>query len=178
MKILKFRIIVNTFFLVLFSQVLGEPSNEVKKEGKISPVVADTVFSFNRGYYDAPLNLIISCATPESFILYTVDGTRPSHNNGEVGEKDKPVILQITETKIVRAIAVRDGFIPSNIETHTYFFREDILTQGRPDGAPNKVDFGMDPEIVEQVDLSDQLRKSFLIAVSYTHLTLPTICSV
>jgi hypothetical protein len=166
MRVLRSGFIVTALFWAMRVQAWGEPENDPQLEMKVALSVADTVFSSNRGYYDDPFNLVISCATPESFILYTIDGSLPSTDNGEAGKKDEPVILRLEGTTIVRAMALRDGMVPSDIDTHTYLFRDDILTQGRPDWAPKKVDFGMDTEIVGDTRSAEKLRDSFLKAPS------------
>ncbi len=44
--------------------------------------VADTKFSHDRGYFSAPFELTITTATPGATIIYTLDGTPPSADNG------------------------------------------------------------------------------------------------
>ena len=124
--------------------------------------VEDTAFSSNRGYYDNPLNLVISSATPSASIIYTTDGTMPSGENGISGDKGMPVVILIEKSTIVRAIAVGKGMIPSDVDTHTYLFREDILKQIRPEGFPSTVDFEMDLRIPLDENLSKRMMSSFL----------------
>ena len=40
--------------------------------------VADTVFDVKRGYYSAPVNVHITCATPGAQIRYTTNRTEPT----------------------------------------------------------------------------------------------------
>jgi len=66
--------------------------------------------------------------------------------------------IQIESTSIVRAIAIQENFVPSEIVTQSYLFTNDILTQspnqenptGWPEGDVNgqDLDYGMDPDIV------------------------------
>lgn len=116
--------------------------------------VGDTKFSQDRGFYAEPFSLIISTDTAEADIRYTLDGTEPSLNNGM--SYSEP--LRIDKTTTVRARAFREGYEPSNTDTQTYFFLEDIIHQasdGRaPEGWParwgsNTVDYGMDPDVVD-----------------------------
>ena len=41
-------------------------------------------FSTDRGFFDAPLDVIISTDTPGAEIRYTMDGTPPSESNGTI----------------------------------------------------------------------------------------------
>ena len=40
--------------------------------------VADTKFSVDRGFFDAPTTTTITCETPGSTIVYTLDGSSPA----------------------------------------------------------------------------------------------------
>ena len=40
--------------------------------------VADTKFSVDRGFYNEPIEVEITCATPDAVIRYTTDGNEPS----------------------------------------------------------------------------------------------------
>jgi hypothetical protein len=65
--------------------------------------------------------------------------------------------ITIDKTTVLRAISLRDGYLPSRVDTRTYLFLADVLTQS-PDGQPptgwptrwgaNRTDYGMDPDIV------------------------------
>jgi len=66
--------------------------------------------------------------------------------------------IQINQTSTVRAIAIQENFEPSDVETQSYFFLDDVLTQStneeNPPGWPagningQDMDYGMDPDIV------------------------------
>lgn len=92
--------------------------------------VADTKFSMTRGFYDAPFSLSITTATAGAVIRYTLDGSTPSSTHGTVFTSPIP----ITSTVIVRAFAYKPGYEPSNVDTHTYLFANDVAAQ--PSGAP------------------------------------------
>jgi len=67
--------------------------------------------------------------------------------------------IQIDQTSTVRAIAIQDDFEPSEVETQSYLFLDDVLMQSRneenPPGWPagningQDMDYGMDPNIVD-----------------------------
>ena len=119
--------------------------------------VEDTNFSTTRGFFTAPFELTISTDTPDAIIHYTTDGSAPTETNGSI--YDTPIT--ISETTVLRAFAFRSGFEPTNIDTQSYFFAEDIVTQSPTGAAPTDwpsgpvngqlYDYGMDPEIVNEV---------------------------
>ncbi|MGE3310709.1 MAG: lamin tail domain-containing protein, partial [Limisphaerales bacterium] len=147
--------------------------------------VADTKFSVDRGFHQAPFDLAITCATPDVQIRYTTNGTPPTATSGMVW----PGSLRISGTTVLRAAAFKAGWLPSNVDTHTYLFTSDIIRQS-PTGAPppgwptswgsNTRDYGMDPDVVNdpryrntiQNDL--KLLPSFCVTVHLPDLFDPT----
>jgi len=120
--------------------------------------VADTKFSIDRGYYDQPISVEVTSATPEAVIYYTLDGSDPQPGAGTTIEYTGA--LAINSTTTLRAIATKPGFEPSDIDTHTYFYAADILNQPvDPAGFPSTwggangrllvdADYQVDPDIV------------------------------
>ena len=112
--------------------------------------VHDTKFDTNRGFYDTPFQVTISCATIDAKIRYTVDGSKPTPKHGTIYRGPIP----INTTTTLRAMAYQSGLRESNIDTHTYLFVQDIIRQpARPTGFPNTwnghpADYEMDPEVV------------------------------
>ena len=116
--------------------------------------VADTKFDLNRGFYNSPQSVTISTATPGASIRYTTDGSWPSETSGTL--YSGPVL--INRTTPLRAIAYKASHRPTNVDTHTYIFVDDVITQrssttqsiwGFPsswDG--NSVDYGMNSNVV------------------------------
>lgn len=115
--------------------------------------VSDTKFSVDRGFYNTPFSLAITSATANATIIYTTNGSTPSLSNGLV--YSTPVL--ISGTTVIRAAAFKTGFFPSDVDTQTYIFVNDVIRQA-PTGAPppgwpatwgaNDVDYGMDPDVV------------------------------
>jgi hypothetical protein len=102
--------------------------------------VADTKFSTNRGFFFAPIDVTIRCSTPGATIIYTTDGGEPSLSLGTriaaLNATSPPVALvHLTTTTILRAAAFKEDFVPANIDTHTYIFPSQVVTQARPAGA-------------------------------------------
>ena len=136
--------------------------------------VKDTTFTVDRGIYTEPFKTIITTETKGATIIYTLDGTIPSERNGIKVEptnlvSQPSVELDISKTSQVRAIAVKDNFESTNVDTHSYIFPADILKQSRSSVPPHVnwghagPDFEMDPEIVNHS--SDEVRpetKDFL----------------
>jgi len=58
-------------------QVLDSPSPRGENFATYFGEVADTKFSHNRGFYDAPFSVTIATETKGAVIYYTLDGTEP-----------------------------------------------------------------------------------------------------
>ena len=88
-----------------------------------SGFVADTKFSINRGFFTSPQSVEITTITPDATIRYTTDGSEPGENNGTTYSGP----LTISETTVLRAMAFKAGLAPTNIDTHTYLFVDDVI---------------------------------------------------
>ncbi|MDG2122362.1 MAG: lamin tail domain-containing protein [Verrucomicrobiales bacterium] len=118
--------------------------------------VADTNFSHDRGFYTAPFNLEITTATPDASIRYTTDGTTPSTTVGTLYSG----AVTVNSSTTLRAIAYKNGFDPSDVDTHSYLFLGDVRTQyangiapgGWPQRSVNGQEFnyGMDPDVTNR----------------------------
>jgi len=114
-------------------------------------VVADTAFSVDRGIYTDAFDLEITTATPEAEIRYTLDGSQPSATYGAL--YGGPVTVSSTTT--LRAIAYKPGYIPTNVDTQTYIFIDDVIAQSAWPGGDwptspingQVFDYGMDPDV-------------------------------
>jgi len=131
----------------------GEPN-----AGGLFHYVADTTFSVDRGFFEEPFEVEISCETPGAVIRYTTDKTKPSLDRGHTYTGP----IQISGTTILRAIAYAEGLEPTNVDTQTYIFLDDVLRQTGA-GLPAQWgsvagDYEMDPEIVHHVAYSETIR--------------------
>ncbi|HXI51948.1 MAG TPA: lamin tail domain-containing protein, partial [Candidatus Saccharimonadales bacterium] len=119
--------------------------------------VADTKFSVDRGFFEAPFSLAITSATPEAQIYYSFNGDEPGPGRGVLYTGP----LVITNTTVVRARAFKEGWKPTDVDTATYLFLGDVIYQAAgwqqtrvpPPNFPaswgaNAVDYGMDPNVV------------------------------
>lgn len=109
-------------------------------------VVKDTNFLSDRGFYSEPFNLVITSDTPGATIRYTLDGSKPTPSSGTV--YTGPITISTTST--VRAIASFGDWLPTNVDTHTYIFVDDVAQQpSDPAGWPS--DWGFDSEVGQNV---------------------------
>ncbi len=150
------------------------PEDDNNIASSLDGFVDDTEFSIDRGFYDTPFEVAITCATEGAQIRYTTDGSEPGSSSGTL--YSTPV--SINGTTVLRAIAYKSNYIPSNVDTQTYIFIDDILTQpmyapGFPtswSGAPS-VDYGMDSQVVNDSAYSDILVEG-LVAIPTVSLVL------
>ena len=125
--------------------------------------VGDTTFDVDRGFFTAPFNVVIATPdTPTADIYYTLDGTVPAPSNPSATLYTSAV--SITTTTNLRAKAFIDGFEPSNVDTQTYVFLDDVFGQD-PLGNPQNglsypttwqggfsADYEIDSRVVTQWD--------------------------
>jgi len=160
------------------------PTPGVVNGAGFADFVADTKFSHDRGFYEQPFDLVITCATAGATIRYTTNGTPPTATTGIAYTGP----ISIPGTRVIRAAAFKAGLQPSGVDTQTYLFPADIFRQS-PDGrAPagwpsnwggNVVDYGMDPDIVNAPAYRDELLPalkslpSFVVVTDLKHLFDP-----
>ncbi len=129
----------------------------------VAGLVADTQFSVKRGWKTAPFAVAITTLTPGASIRYTLDGTPPTETSGTIYTAP----LNITATTILRAIAYKAEFQATNVDSQSYFFLGNVLTQpAAPAGYPatwggRTADYAMDPEVVGNPAYADQFDEAF-----------------
>ena len=148
--------------------------------------VADTQFSVNRGYFDAPFATAITTATPAATVRYTTDATVPAPGNGVAAPSP---LLNISGTTVVRAMATKDDFVPTNTDTHTFIFTDGVGQQPvnpagfrntwglyhvwGPVDQPVPADYEMDPEVVNAATEPGHTIRDALRALPALCLSLP-----
>jgi hypothetical protein len=133
-------------------------------------LIEDPEFNHERGFYATDFNVTIACTTASATIRYTLNGDTPSETRGTV--YTGPV--HITTTTCLRAIAVKAGYKPSDVKTHTYIFTSGVINQSndqtargmpanwvREDGWSRPADYEMDPEIVTNPAYSGLMDECF-----------------
>ena len=106
---------------------LATPSPRTFNGDTFGGFVGDTSFDIDRGFFEEPFDLEITSSTEGAEIRYTLDGTPPSPTRGQVYMGP----IRITGTTIVRAMAHVARLRPTNIDTQTYLFPEDVVQQPR-----------------------------------------------
>jgi hypothetical protein len=136
--------------------------------------IADTQFSLNRGFYDAPIQVAVTSATPDAIVHYTTDGSLPSETHGSIANGP----INIATTTSLRAMAFKPSYRPTNVDTHTYLFVNDVLGQdGTGRSSPTNPgisdwDYEMDPNVVNDPRFQGQMTNS-LRALPSLSVSLP-----
>jgi hypothetical protein len=129
------------------------------------------------GFYDAPFEVKLSTATPGAEILYTTDGSEPAEAGGQVYTGPVP----IRGTTVLKAVAVKPGYLTEPPATFSYIFPEQVLRQPRDPpgypatwgtyrenlegysaGEPVPADYAMDTAVADDPRYRDRLRDSLL----------------
>jgi hypothetical protein len=155
-----------------------------------TPVLTDTVglsFSHASGYYTDPFTLTIHSPDATANITYTIDGSNPQESatavtgGTTVNININPAITAgrgSTPGFVVRASLAKPGYVPSYPTGRTFIFWNRLMTQTYPGhdwpsgnvlgittpsgyGA-QIIDYGMDPDVVNDLRYSDEMEASFL----------------
>jgi len=139
-------------------------------------MVDDTAFDHDRGYYTEAFDVAITSDTEGAAIYWTTDGSSPlaPDNTPAAGatlyiEGNPGHVPHITTSTALRAVAIKDNYLPTNIDSQTYIFLADVITQPNdPDGWPTiwegttttadpAADYEMDPDITTNPEYADML---------------------
>lgn len=132
---------------------LIQPTPGGPNDSKTGGLVDDLAIVPARGFYSSPIDVRITCPTPDTLIRYTTNGSVPSATNGLVYNAP----LRIASTTPLRAVAVRPDWRASSVETHTYVFLDDVVLQTQAKalqaGLPASwggvvADYGLDSRVV------------------------------
>jgi len=129
----------------------------------LTQVVGDTKFDFDRGFYDSPFYVAIVTDTPDATIRYTTDGSTPTPTHGTI--YPGPPGVHITTTTTLRALAYKNDYLETNVDTQTYIFLVDVIHQPfNPPGFPltgwghELPDYEMDPAVVDDPCYSNTIK--------------------
>ena len=143
----------------------GSPNGEVTYDGLTSGVS----LSQERGFYDDPIDVTLSSRTVGATIVYTTDGSVPSFDNGiqvpsATADSSPLVTINLADPTVLRVAALKEGFLTTRIQTHTYMFVDKVRAQdfqatldagfppewGTPGLGP---DYGLDSNMIGPNDL-------------------------
>ena len=117
---------------VAFTGFMPTPTPGFTNAVAYTDFVADTAFTDQatglprvRGRYASPFNLVISTPTAGATIRYTTDGSTPTSNHGTIYSSP----IAIAATTVVRAAAFSARWLPTNVDTQSYLFVDDIVSQ-------------------------------------------------
>ncbi|MCK4565625.1 MAG: CotH kinase family protein, partial [Verrucomicrobia bacterium] len=143
-------------------------------------VVEDTSFVVGRGIFTNAFTETFTCTEPGATLIHTLDGSMPTLSNGILTLPPDPATaptgtISITSTTTLRVRAVKTDFLPTNIDTQTYIYPNDVIHQtgaGYPLPSNKSLsdwDYVMDPEIINDPRFPD---------VAGDLLTLPSMSVV
>ena len=134
------------------------PTPGETNEGGFDGFVEDTKFSVDRGIFRSSADAFdveITTATPQATIVYTTDGSAPEvdEDGTIVNGQAYTAPIYVDRVTTLRAAAFKPSFIPTNVDTHTYVFLDDVLNQSStpPEGFPatwggTLTDWGLDQD--------------------------------
>lgn len=150
-------------------QPLNVPTPGQANSSPYRGLVADITFTHERGFYNEPFSVAISCATDGALIYYTLDGSSPyDAHTGLVSGTAYTGPIAIRTTTCLRAMAYKMMWAPSEVQTHTYFFIQDVLRQPKnPSGFPTAwagtaADYEMDPDITRSTTYGPLMEQALL----------------
>jgi len=89
--------------------------------------VENLKFTPGRGWFDTTnFTVTITSATPGITIRYTTNGSAPGTTSGLLYTAAG---IPVNGTRYIRAIGYRDGFEPTEVETHSYIFLNQVQAQ-------------------------------------------------
>lgn len=100
---------------------IGKPTPGKANQGGYQGMEPDPRFSINAGMYGGAQNVALTADDPNAKIYYTLDGTTPTKSS-----KLYSKAIDMQKTTVIRAIACRDGYLPSTDVCSTYLIGEGI----------------------------------------------------
>jgi hypothetical protein len=77
--------------------------------------------NINSGFYSTIVAVVLSTEQGDADIYYTLDGSQPDQSSTKYTG-----LIEITETKVLRAGSYKDGCLPGPVMTKTFFIDENI----------------------------------------------------
>lgn len=107
--------------------VQSTPGKSNSSSATATEIIATPALSVSGGFYNNPVNVSISCATPGAKIYYTIDGSEPQLTSIEY--TGQPVF--VNRTMPLKARAFADGYLRGQTAVATY-----LINERKPDGLP------------------------------------------
>ncbi|HXJ55797.1 MAG TPA: lamin tail domain-containing protein [Verrucomicrobiae bacterium] len=152
-----------------YGYLLNPTPRGVNGSNTLAGFVEDPRFSIDRGFFDKPIDIIITSPTPGATLVYTTNLANPTLTNGVLrvpvdADSSISATVRVTTTTILRAAAFKPGLQPSKIDCHTYLFLADVIRQpSNPPGFPTAwsggftADYAMDQEVVTNAAYRDEI---------------------
>ncbi|MDA7510680.1 lamin tail domain-containing protein [bacterium] len=103
------------------------PGRENVSKG-IYRILSEPEFSVDRGFYTEAIKVELNGTDSNAVIRYTLDHSTPGPNLGMIYSEP----LKISETSTLRAVAVAEGLLSSDVVTHTYLFTDSVTMGSLP----------------------------------------------
>ena len=101
----------------------GLPSPSAENIGFYEGFVDEVQFSREGGFYNEPFFVALACETEDAVIYYTLDGSEPYELGSRfISGTIYNSSIQITRTTYLKAIAVKNGWKPSEVAVQPYIF--------------------------------------------------------
>jgi len=166
-------------------RAFDSPSPGAQNIGVYEGFVSDIKLSHERGFYDTAFSLTLATDTEDAIIYFSLDGTEPFDiSNSQSSSTGITYMgpISISKTTVLKAVATKTGFKPSDTITQTYIFTGDVVRQSPsgqrpgpdwPSGSVNGqvFDYGMDPDVVNDPQYSDQIEDALLAIPSISLVT-------
>jgi CotH kinase protein/Lamin Tail Domain/Chitobiase/beta-hexosaminidase C-terminal domain/Fn3 associated len=130
-----------------------------------------------RGFYESPIQVSITNLSDGATVRYTTDGSIPTESTGSVYSNS----ISIQGTTLLRAAAFRSGYKPSDANTQTYLFIDEVLQQDgsglqpAADWGHDGPDWEVDPSMTNSV-FTDTSGQTFTLTTALQDL--PTVSLV
>ena len=135
------------------------PSPGGLNTSRVDGFVEGTTMAPLRGFYDEPIQVTITGATPDAKIYYTLDENEPTPEGGTLYTGP----ITIDKTTVLRAAAHQPGLVSSRIDTNTYIFLGDVVEQRR-----------MKSSVTEDDELGPLMRDSLLSVPTISLVAIDT----
>jgi len=165
-------------------QVFGSPSPGDQNVGVYEGFVSDIEFSHKRGFYDELFYLTLATETEDAVIYYSLDGSEPYQPTARGSSSGTAYTdpIPISRTTILKTIATKIGWMPTDVKTQTYIFVEDVIRQSPTGSAPGPgwpsgnvngqtINYGMDPDVVNDSRYKDLMDDALLAIPSISLVT-------